>query len=142
MLSSLQWCDSTSVLNPPQVLYLPRDSGYTVFKPLRYGKLNTSSDSTLDASGDSGEGDSTRPSHQAVLSMLEDLWTRAVEEYLQIERKDFKACKGVWFVNEPGTWCVVCYRANIGVWYIYEPGTGRSGGLVYQSPWNVTFTIE
>ena len=26
--------------------------------------------------------------------MLEDLWTKAIEEYLQIERKDFKVC---WF---------------------------------------------
>ena len=29
-------------------------------------------------------------SHSNVLSMLEDLWTKAIEDYLEISRKDFK----------------------------------------------------
>ena len=31
-----------------------------------------------------------------VMNMLEDLWSRAIEEYLEIDRKDFKV-----------KWCVV-----------------------------------
>lgn len=50
------------------------DSGYRVFKPLRYGKLNVASDCP----------------HSLVLNMLEDLWTKAIEDFLGIPRKEFK----------------------------------------------------
>lgn len=45
-----------------------------LYKPLRYGTLNTSP--TI--------------SRTAVLKQLEDLWCRAIEECLDIPRKEFK----------------------------------------------------
>ena len=63
------------------MLYLPPESGYIVYKPFRYGRLNVSQDSSNPNGGHS---------MSFVMNMLEDLWTRAIEEYLEIERKDFK----------------------------------------------------
>ena len=57
-----------------KVLYLPPNSGYEVFKPIQNGVLNVTPSSSL----------------SSVLSQLEDLWTRAIEEYLDLPRKDFK----------------------------------------------------
>ena len=61
---------------PLQVLHLPVDVSYDIFKPLRFGKLNISSGI----------------SRSVVLKQLEDLWCRAIEECLDIPRKDFKVC--------------------------------------------------
>lgn len=58
----------------PQALHLPPSSGYQLFKPFSLGKLNISS--SLSRSG--------------VLSQLEDLWRRAIEEKLDIPGRDFK----------------------------------------------------
>ena len=38
--------------------------------------------------GDSGGGYSL----SFVLNIMEDLWTKAIEEYLEVEKKDFKVC--------------------------------------------------
>lgn len=61
---------------PPslKVLYLPPNAGYKVCKPIKGGCLNVTPSQTL----------------SCVLSQLEDLWTRAIEEYLDLPRKDFK----------------------------------------------------
>ena len=53
---------------------LPPGSPYTLYKPLRCGTLNTS----------------PSVSRTAVLKQLEDLWCRAIEECLDIPRKEFK----------------------------------------------------
>ena len=57
-----------------QVLYLPPNAGYKVCKPIKSGRLNVAPSQTL----------------SCVLSQLEDLWTRAIEEYLDLPRKEFK----------------------------------------------------
>ena len=57
-----------------QVFNLPSNALYKVYKPLRYGRLNV-------------EGGLSR---MTVLKQLEDLWCRAIEECLDIPRKDFK----------------------------------------------------
>ncbi len=64
-----------------QVLYLPAGSGYTVYKPLRYGRLNCSQYSQT-----------ISLSRTTLLNMLEDLWTKVFEEYLQIDKREFKVC--------------------------------------------------
>lgn len=56
------------------MLYLPPNSGYRVWKPIKNGRLNISSSHSL----------------SSVRSQLEDLWTRAIEEYLDLPRKEFK----------------------------------------------------
>ena len=58
----------------PQVLYLPPNSNYTIMKPIRHGKLNVGPHCSL----------------SCVLSQLEDLWTKAIEDYLDVPRRDFK----------------------------------------------------
>lgn len=68
-----------------QVLYLPVGSGYKVYRPLRYGRLNCSNN-------ESPSPQSTSLSRTNLLSMLEDLWTKAFEEYLQIDKREFKVC--------------------------------------------------
>ena len=40
--------------------------------------------------GDSSQKTDGGHSLSFVLNMLEDLWTKAIEEYLEIERKNFK----------------------------------------------------
>ncbi|CAI8013599.1 Actin-related protein 8 [Geodia barretti] len=67
-----------------EVLYLPPDSGYQVYKPIRNGRLHIP------------------PSHSlsSVLSMLEDLWTHAIEDYLDLPRKEFKSCQVVLLVPD------------------------------------------
>lgn len=67
-----------------EVLYLPPDSGYIIYKPFRYGQLNVKRQKTI--TQDATEGHSM----SSVMNMLEDLWTRAIEEYLEIEKKNFK----------------------------------------------------
>ena len=64
-------CDSISGI---QVLYLPPNSGYRVWKPIKNGCLNLSPSQSL----------------SSMRSQLEDLWTRAIEEYLDLPRKEFK----------------------------------------------------
>ena len=65
-------------------MYLPPGSDYVVYKPFRYGRLN------LRHSGGSGGGGGEGHSLSFLMNMLEDLWSKAIEEYLEIERKDFK----------------------------------------------------
>ncbi len=74
------------------MLYLPEDSGYLVYKPFRYGRLNVRDEASPP------QGTAEGHSLTLVMNILEDLWTRAIEEYLEIERKDFKVCvlDGVW----------------------------------------------
>ncbi|KAL5473103.1 hypothetical protein EMCRGX_G027548 [Ephydatia muelleri] len=84
---NVQWTDVSS--SPKYVigtdaLYLAPDSGYRVFKPLRYGKLNVASDCP----------------HSLVLNMLEDLWTKAIEDFLGIPRKEFKMYRVVLVVPD------------------------------------------
>ena len=67
------------------MLYLPEDSGYLVYKPFRYGRLNVQEANTP-------QGAAEGHSLTLVMNVLEDLWTKAIEEYLEIERKDFKVC--------------------------------------------------
>jgi len=60
-----------------------------VYKPFKYGRLNVKQDGEGDSDlGESGGGHSL----SFVLNMLEDLWTKAIEEYLEVEKKDFKVC--------------------------------------------------
>lgn len=51
-----------------------------MYRPLRYGQLNSSQ----------FDKEHSNLSRTTLLSMLEDLWTKAIEEYLQIDKKDFK----------------------------------------------------
>lgn len=57
-----------------QALHLPAGAPYQLYKPLRRAKLNVSP--TI--------------SRTCVLNQLEDLWARAIEECLDIPRRDFK----------------------------------------------------
>ena len=67
---------------------MPGGSGYIVYKPFKYGRLNVIQDDQGKSDlGESGGGYSL----SFVLNMLEDLWTKAIEEYLEVEKKDFKA---------------------------------------------------
>ena len=68
-----------------QALYLPPSAGYLVYKPLRYGRLNT-------AGG-------TR-SLSSVLNQLEDLWSKAIEEFLDIPQREFKCYRVVLLVSD------------------------------------------
>ena len=63
-----------------QVLYLPPGSEYLVYKPFKYGRLNVQKEGV----------DNENHSLSFVLSILEDLWTKAIEDYLEIEKKNFK----------------------------------------------------
>ena len=58
-----------------QALYLPSGADYSLLKPMRHLTLKETSLSL---------------SRSNVLSMLEDLWTKALEDYLEIPRKEFK----------------------------------------------------
>lgn len=78
---TFQWSDPGLSTNTPskyiignEALFLPPNAPYVLYKPLRYGTLNTSP--TI--------------SRTAVLKQLEDLWCRAIEECLDIPRKEFK----------------------------------------------------
>ncbi|XP_064406302.1 actin-related protein 8-like isoform X2 [Halichondria panicea] len=76
-----------------EVLYLPPGSGYTVYRPLRYGQLNCTNHDSLPQWA-------APLSRSALLSMLEDLWTKAFEEYLQIDKRDFKNHRIVLLVSD------------------------------------------
>ncbi len=58
-----------------QALYLPSDADYSLLKPMHHLTL---------------KGASLSLSRSNILSMLEDLWTKALEDYLEIPRKEFK----------------------------------------------------
>lgn len=75
------------------MLYLPPGSNYKVYKPFKYGRLNVSH-APPSSSQDSHAGATEGHSLSFVLSMLEDLWTKAIEEFLEIDRKDFKVGVG------------------------------------------------
>ncbi len=70
-----------------QVLYLPSDSGYLVYKPFRYEKLNVKK-----VGDELHSGGAYSLSH--AINILEDLWSKAIEDYLDIEKKDFKVRRG------------------------------------------------
>jgi len=57
-----------------QTLYLPPGSCYTLFKPIKHGRLNVDDGLSL----------------MGVANMLDDLWTKAIEDTLNIEKKKFK----------------------------------------------------
>ena len=83
----------SSIPSLPQVLYLPTGSNYLVYKPFKHGRLNV----TQPPPGSTQDPQTPGPPHftgdhslSFVMNMLEDLWTKAIEEYLEIERKDFK----------------------------------------------------
>ena len=65
----------------PNTLYfkLPPNSKYTLLKPLKYGRLNSP---TFLSEG--------IHSLSLVLNTLEDLWTKATEDYLEISKSEFK----------------------------------------------------
>ena len=66
---------SLTHLSLSQALYLPSEADYSLLKPMRHLTLKETSLSL---------------SRSNVLSMLEDLWTKALEDYLEIPRKEFK----------------------------------------------------
>ena len=66
---------SLSLSSLHQALYLPSEADYSLLKPMRHLTLKDPSLSL---------------SRSNILSMLEDLWTKAVEDYLEIPRKEFK----------------------------------------------------
>lgn len=53
-------------------------------------KREAESQGSGDSDSSSSSGGGRGYSLSFVLNMLEDLWTKAIEEYLEIERKDFK----------------------------------------------------
>jgi len=57
-----------------QTLYLPPGSCYTLFKPIKHGRLNVDDGFSL----------------MVVANMLDDLWTKAIEDTLNIKKKRFK----------------------------------------------------
>lgn len=63
-----------TALSVLQTLYLPPGSSYAIFKPIKHGQLNVESGHSL----------------MGVVNMLEDLWTKAIEDTLHINRKKFK----------------------------------------------------
>lgn len=59
---------------PSQALYVPPGSPYCVYKPMKHGRLNVGPSQSL----------------QSLLDILEDLWTQAIYEVLEIKREDLK----------------------------------------------------
>ena len=57
-----------------QALYVPPGSPYCVYKPMKHGRLNVGPSQSL----------------QSLLDILEDLWTQAIHEVLEIRREDLK----------------------------------------------------
>ena len=71
---------------------MPKDSGYVVYKPFKYGTLNVAAQ---DSQGGVSAGSKEGHSLSFVLCMLEDLWTRAIEDYLEVDRKNFRV-REIW----------------------------------------------
>lgn len=75
--TSITWADLSndpSFVIGEDTLYLPPGSSYAIFKPIKHGQLNVDSGHSL----------------MGVVDMLEDLWTKAIEDTLHINRKKFK----------------------------------------------------
>ncbi|XP_065899738.1 actin-related protein 8-like isoform X2 [Dysidea avara] len=75
--TSITWADLSN--DPPFVigedtLYLPPGSCYTLFKPIKHGRLNVDNGLSL----------------MGVANMLDVLWTKAIEDTLNIKKKRFK----------------------------------------------------
>jgi actin-related protein 8 len=77
MVSEIEWSDvkeDPRFVIGDKALYVPPGSSYRVYKPMKYGHLNINAHQSL----------------RNLLDMLEDLWSQAIKEVLDIEKRDFK----------------------------------------------------